>query len=432
MLTVGILADLPEGLGGGVNQHTRGLVRSLIALMPTEMRVVIFTAEGQSEWVEAADDRVAVVEVELFRHRRGWSKWQERTLRFGSAALRAIQIDPLGARVASRFGERTRRILGAIRRSPWPLDVMHFPFQSAAPVGLPTIFGLWDLQYLHLPELRSASATAQLDRYYRWCVREADCVTFGSEWARRDAVNRYGLAPERTRAVPAASPLRLLAAPTPEALDDVRRRHRLPPRFAFYPAATWPHKNHRRLFAALARLRSRDVDDLHLVCSGHNGRHRDQLMQAAAALDVQSRVHFLGHVSDADVKALYRLAAFCVFPSLFEGAGLPILEAFDEGCPVAASRVASVPEYAGDAALMFEPTDVDAIADAMSRMTIDRGLRARLAGRGSERARQFSWERTVAAYQSLYREVAARGHGTAALQPGGHAMAALRAKGEDS
>jgi glycosyltransferase involved in cell wall biosynthesis len=431
MLTVGILADLPEGLGGGVNTFTRALVRSLAGLTATEMRLVVFASGEERAWVPA-DGRVSVVGVEPFRLRRGWRRWQERVERYGTAALKMMQNDQLAARVAGRFGDRTRRILRAVAQSPWPLDVMHFPFQSAAPVGAPSIFGLWDLQHLHLPELRPAAATAELDRYYRWCVRETDCITFGSEWARQDALKRYALEPERTRAVYAASPLRVVPEPVPGAIDDVRRRYSLPPRFAFYPAATWPHKNHRRLVEALARLRSSGVSDLHLVCSGQSSRHREHLTQEATALGVDSRVHFLGHVPDVEVKCLYRLATFCVFPSLFEGAGLPILEAFDERCPVAASRVASIPEYAGEAAVLFDPTSIEAIADAMTRMATDTDLRANLADRGTERARHFSWERTVAAYQGLYSEVASWKVAATGRHRRADAITAVQAKWEES
>jgi glycosyltransferase involved in cell wall biosynthesis len=419
-MTVGIVADLPEGLGGGVNLFTRALVRSMGASLASDMRLVVFTAKDDVEWVPASD-QVAVVGVERFSHQRGWTKWQERAWRYGQAALSLAQLDPLGAQVNARFGERTRRLLLAVRRAPWPLDVMHFPFQSAVPVGVPVIFGLWDLQHLHLPELRPPHVTAQLDRYYRWCVRGAARVTFGSDWARQDAIERYHLTPAGTLTVHAASPLRFVAEPSPALIAAVRAGYALPARFAFYPAATWPHKNHRRLIAALATLQDAAVSDLHVVCSGQSGRHREQLMQHAADLGVQDRVHFIGHVADDEVKALYRLAEFCIFPSLFEGAGLPVLEAFDEGCPVAASSAGSIPEYAADAALLFDPADVDAIASAMRRMTADDGLRAQLAARGAVRARHFSWERVVASYQTLYRELARAPHETAAFQAHGAA-----------
>ena len=107
----------------------------------------------------------------------------------------------------------------------------------------------------------------------------------------------------------------------------------------------------------------------------------------------------------AELRALYRLASFVVFPSLFEGAGFPILEAFKEGTPVTSSGVTSIPEYAGDAALFFDPDSVESIARAIERMHDDAATRVELAKRGSERIKRFSWDRTARAYRAVYRKI---------------------------
>jgi glycosyltransferase involved in cell wall biosynthesis len=117
-------------------------------------------------------------------------------------------------------------------------------------------------------------------------------------------------------------------------------------------------------------------------------------------------VRFLGFVEPAELRALYHLAQFVIHPSLFEGGGLPILEAFNEGAPVACANTTSLPEYAGDAALYFDSTSVESIADAAKRMTSDAALRADLRERGHARVQSFTWERTARAYRALYRKIA--------------------------
>jgi len=117
-------------------------------------------------------------------------------------------------------------------------------------------------------------------------------------------------------------------------------------------------------------------------------------------------VRFLDFVSSSELRALYHLAQFVVFPSLFEGGGFPVLEAFREETPIACSAVTSLPEYGGDAILLFDPTSVESIAQAIHRMTMDVQLRTKLRQRGAARISSFTWERTAKMYRALYRKVA--------------------------
>jgi glycosyltransferase involved in cell wall biosynthesis len=117
-------------------------------------------------------------------------------------------------------------------------------------------------------------------------------------------------------------------------------------------------------------------------------------------------VRFLGYVTATELRAIYHAAQFVIFPSLFEGGGLPVLESFHESVPVACSNVTALPEYAGDAALLFHPFSIESIADVLRRMTTDADLRETLRQRGSARIRLFTWERTAKTYRALYRQVA--------------------------
>jgi glycosyltransferase involved in cell wall biosynthesis len=173
-------------------------------------------------------------------------------------------------------------------------------------------------------------------------------------------------------------------------------------------SAKRPHKNLLRLLDAHALLGSgaggaRPV----LVLPGYATPHEDELRARAAALGTSDDVRFVGWVSDADMEGLYALADAFVFPSLYEGFGLPVLEAMARGVPVACSDRSSLPEVAGDAALLFSPEDVGAMAAALTRLLDDEALRARLSAAGVERAASFTWARTAELTVASYRRALA-------------------------
>jgi alpha-1,3-rhamnosyl/mannosyltransferase len=163
------------------------------------------------------------------------------------------------------------------------------------------------------------------------------------------------------------------------------------------PSARRPHKNLERLFLAM-----RDVDAT-LVVLGYPSAFDDDLRAAADG----ARVTFSDWVSDEDLEGLYQLATCLAFPSLAEGFGLPVLEAMQRGLPVACSNATSLPEVAGDAALLFDPYDVEAMASAIGRLVGDPALRQELAAKGHEQAARFSWEKTAAGTVESYRRALA-------------------------
>jgi glycosyltransferase involved in cell wall biosynthesis len=176
----------------------------------------------------------------------------------------------------------------------------------------------------------------------------------------------------------------------------------LPERFVLYPANLWPHKNHRRLVEALARTSA----PVELVLTGATYGRLAPLLDEATRLGVRERVRHLGYVASDAVPALYRRARALIFPSLFEGFGLPPLEAMACGCPVAASTRGSLREVCGGATLTFEPEDVASIADALDRITDDEALRARLRTAGLQRATAFTWRAARDAHVAAYRMAA--------------------------
>jgi len=265
-----------------------------------------------------------------------------------------------------------------------------------------------DLQHRHFPEFFTREQLAWRETMQSQGCRRADAVAAESEWARQDVIREYGVDPGKVFAIPRGTPTELYEPLTEAAADDVRRRFGLPSGFAFYPAQSWPHKNHLRLVEALALLRDRHGLRVELVCTGRQTGHWAKVEERLRDLGLETQVRHLGYVEPLELRALYRLAGFVVLPSLFEGGGFPVLEAFAEGTPVACADATALPEVGGNAVLLFDPVSVASVSDTLSRLATDEGLRGTLRSLGQERIRLFTWDRTAATYRALYRRVAGR------------------------
>jgi len=200
--------------------------------------------------------------------------------------------------------------------------------------------------------------------------------------------------------------MRLAGEPTQEEVARVRERFLLTSPFVLYTGNIKPHKNVDRLIEAFSILRQRGPDDVKLLVIGDEISKYPNLRRLVHRFQLHQHVRFLGFVPDATLAVLYRLASVFVFPSLYEGFGLPPLEAMAAGAPVITSNVSSLPEVVGNAAILIDPMDAGAIANAMGRVLGDPNLREDLIRRGRERVKAFSWTRSVARVRQVYGEVA--------------------------
>jgi glycosyltransferase involved in cell wall biosynthesis len=282
------------------------------------------------------------------------------------------------------------------------IDVMHFSMQTGFLTSIPSVFSPQDLQHIHLSDFFSKDELSYRETVYRGLCRQAAAVTVMTSWGKRDIVEAFGLPPEQVQVTPYAGQVMPAEPPSGPEMDAVRARLGLPPSFALYPAKTWPHKNHRRLIEAIALLRGQSFD-AHLVLTGHQGGRERQLLDLADTLGVSDLVHFTGMVSSVELSALYSMSRLLVFPSLFEGWGMPIIEAFRAGLPVACSSATCLPDITAGSATLFDPTDPSNMADAISRTWRDEALRERLIERGRHRAALFSWPSTARIFRACYR-----------------------------
>lgn len=282
------------------------------------------------------------------------------------------------------------------------LDVVHGPAYFVPPVAprVTTVVSVLDLIWLHHPESVPTKARLVMPRLAPLCAARADRILTISEAARAE-ISAEWYVPEDEIDV---TPLGIrLDEPSAEAMaeDDVRARFDLRPGpVVLCVAQKRAHKNLAGLIRALALLADRTAQ---LVLPGAPTPHEADLRELATSLGAADRVLFPEWVSDDELEGLYRVADCFVLPSFEEGFGLPLLEAMRRGTPVACSGVSSLPEVAGDAALLFDPADPADIARAVDRLLSEPALRARLGQRGRERAKAFTWERTARTTLAAYR-----------------------------
>ncbi|MBX3065774.1 MAG: glycosyltransferase family 4 protein [Anaerolineae bacterium] len=256
-----------------------------------------------------------------------------------------------------------------------------------------------DLGYRFFPEAHPRPQRAYLDRTTRYSARRATRVITDSVATMRDLMGEYGTDDQKIDVVYPG--VEALQPATPARIAAVRRKYRLPERYLFFLGTLQPRKNIVRLAEAFAQYLANGGgadESLHLVLAGKRGWLVDDVLSKLPE-SAKPRIHFTGYVEDDDVAGLYTGSLGFCFPSLYEGFGFPVLEAMRCGSPVLCSNTSSLPELAGDAAILVDPLDVNAIADGMHRLVSDESLRRTLIQRGNEQVKKFTWQR--AAIQTL-------------------------------
>lgn len=268
---------------------------------------------------------------------------------------------------------------------------------------LPTLLVVPDIQHEFFPQYFNAQELANRRRSFTTSIDNARTICAISAFTRQTLIDVLHVPAEKITVTPLAADVRITRPVTPEVQVAVLEKYAISPGYLFYPALTWPHKNHVNLIRAMQMLRDQSGLDLDLVCTGTAKEGQVDIQATLQTSGLVNRVHFLGFVPQEDLGSLYRNAAALVFPSMFEGFGMPVLEAMACGCPVVCSNTSSLPEVAGEAALYFNPQDPAAIAETIQLLLSSSKLRETLVERGRLRAESFTWKRfTLQILQSGY------------------------------
>jgi glycosyltransferase involved in cell wall biosynthesis len=357
------LIFLVPGETGGMEVVARELIPALAAAAPPGMRVTAFVNR------EAAAERDA--------------PW--------GGAVRAVTV-PVNARNRVQWvaGEQALLPVLAARAG---VDLVHSLASTAPALGrFRRVVTVHDLIYARFPETHAGIRDLGMKALVPLAVRRSHRVLADSHSTREDLIELIGAPAERIDVVPLG--LGSVRREQPLSERDVRARLGLGERGVLLSlSAKRPHKNLLALLGAFARLPAAERPVL--VLPGYPTDHERELRERARALGIEDEVLFPDWISPAELEGLWALADAFVFPSLYEGFGLPVLEAMARGVPVACSNASSLPEVAGEAALLFDPRDEAAIAGALQRLLSDRPLADRLRVLGVQRSREFTWERTA-------------------------------------
>ena len=275
--------------------------------------------------------------------------------------------------------------------------------------SVPTVLTVHDLIFRQLPTHHKPLNRWYLNLSMPLYCRQATHIIAVSECTRRDLIAAYDLPPQKITTVYEAAAPRFTSQ-SPETVAAARARYGLPDRYLLFVGTIEPRKNLTRLLAAFEAIRAEGLSD-GLVIVGKRGWLYDDFFARLEQSPARDAVVSPGYVPDEDLPAVYAGAQALVFPSLYEGFGLPVLEAMACGTPVVTSNVSSIPEVGGDAALYFDPVDVDAMIDVIRRLLRDPELQNCVRARGLARAAGFSWEMSAANTEVVYDAVLRQGGG---------------------
>ncbi len=397
----------PRGQNGGAGLVATSLVREINALEP-DLRLTLLTAG-------ASHDELSLLESPTVRRmcvvaEAGVAPRAPNVVRGGSRRV----LDRLAPAVRVALAAAYERILTSRGRArllrqlqpdllfcPFTVPYFHDP-------TVPLVSVVYDLQHLVYPEFFTPQQRAFRQQHIRQASARSARLVAISDFVRQALLASVSLPPERVMTVHLglldadASP----AAPAPDPLGRLGLR---PEGFVLYPANFWPHKNHVRLFEALRDFRARRPGvDLKLVCTGSPNALMAELEQVARSVLPPQAVVFAGYLTRAELRGLLQTCRALVFPSLFEGFGMPVIEALAMGKPVLCSNVTSLPEVAGDAAVYFDPLQPGQIADALVLLEDAPDRLAAQVERGRARAARFGSGRDMAArYLDVFEQVVA-------------------------
>lgn len=394
-------ARLVSGEAGGVEQFIIGLARGLSKLTDGSEEYFFLAYADSKDWIAPFLGGSCRILEDVNAPRESFGKRIVKQRMSGLMNLLHVINPLLFRRSISQPGSN-----GVIEKAG--IDVMHFTKQNAFRTKIPSIYHPHDLQHIHLPDGFTLRRRVLRDQMYRAFCDQASMVAVASRFVKRDLIRQYQIADEKIQVVSLAPVVDAYSEPSLEDLAGICRKYSLPGDFIFYPAQTWQHKNHIGLLLALAILRDRSGVKVNAVFSGRKEDFYKTIEKKVRELGMEDQVTFLGFVTPMELRGIYKLCRAVVIPTKFEAASFPLWEAFIMEAPVACSNVTSLPEQAGDSALLFNPEDLEEIARQVQRLWTDDKLRSELVEKGRRNVARFSWEHTACTFRAHYKRIAQR------------------------
>jgi len=286
------------------------------------------------------------------------------------------------------------------------LDLIISPTITLLPYHMrkPYIVTIHDFQQEYYPEFFTFE-----ERFSRKIVyktgQKANIVVCESEYVKKDIIKFLKVAEEKIRVIPSPPPLYISNIKLfGEKYEEIRAKYNLPAKYLFYPAQFWYHKNHINLLRAIKLIKNKYGKLINLVLAGSKKNNFENVMGEIKNLSLQNQVKYLGYVPDEDMPYLYKLSTALVMPTLFESVSLPIWEAFYLGAPVVSSNVCALPEQVRDAGLLFNPHDIEDMAEKIYKIWTDESLRKELVNKGYERIKNMTLENYAKQWEEIIRE----------------------------
>lgn len=274
-----------------------------------------------------------------------------------------------------------------------------------APV--PTVISVMDLSYVKYPELFNKSDRLQLKNWTSYSIKNAKKILTISNSSKSDIIKEYGASESKIEVTYLGIKPIISITPHIYAMQELTQKYKIPEKYILFVGTLQPRKNITKLIEAFTLLvKDKKIpESVDLVIVGKKGWLYDEIIASPEKLGISKKVHFLDFVNDEDLALLYSHAQVFVLPSLYEGFGLPVLEAMKYNCPVITSNISSLPEVGGDAALYIDPESTEDIASKMQKVLSDGALRKSMIEKGKEQIKKFSWEKSARQTLAILEEV---------------------------
>jgi glycosyltransferase involved in cell wall biosynthesis len=369
--------------GAGIGRYTRELIHALLAVSSDHHYTLFYASKNKLASNAIRDPQSAT------------------PLHSASGTIVRIKRLPFHDKWLARIWHRARLPI-PIELITGKIDLFHSPDFTLPPTlpGVPTLLTVHDLSFIRDSDSAWPSLRAYLMKAVPRSVKRATHILADSQATKDDLIDLFKTPTEKISVLYSGVDARFKPIRERAEIDRVRAKYKIGSQpFALSIGTLQPRKNYRRLIEAYAKLNDQP---LHLVIGGGKGWMFDDIFTQVRDLGLEDRVHFIGFVDDADLPTLYSAADLFVYVSLYEGFGLPLLEAMACGTPVIGSNASSLPEVIGDVGLQIDPKDVDAIARAMQQMIDQSELRDRSRAAGIDRARRFTWTSAARELLSIY------------------------------